>query len=282
MTGMKRATRLAALTVVAVACLSAATIASATASATRSGRSTASPPAGPATTTVNDFTCRPTRAHPYPVVLVHGTLEDMSMWAGLEPSLTAQGYCVFALNYGNNGTGDIATSAGQLGTFVDQVTGATHARRVDLVGHSQGGMMPRYYLRFLGGAGKVHQLIGLAPSNYGTTLSGLDTLTGCVACQEQAQGSDFLNTLNAGWDTVPGVFFTVIATNKDEIVTPYTNTFLHGPGAWNIVIQKICPADASGHVNLATSDENAWQLVRDALDPRHARPVHCVPATNAT
>jgi len=37
-------------------------------------------------------------------------------------------------------------------------------------------MMPRYYLKNLGGAGKVGALIGLAPSNHGTTLNGLLTL----------------------------------------------------------------------------------------------------------
>ena len=40
---------------------------------------------------------------------------------------------------------------------------------LDLVGHSQGGMMPRYYVKNLGGAAKVDDLIGLSPSNHGTT-----------------------------------------------------------------------------------------------------------------
>ena len=38
-----------------------------------------------------------------------------------------------------------------------------------MVGHSQGGMMPRYYIKFLGGADKVDDLVGLAPSNHGTS-----------------------------------------------------------------------------------------------------------------
>ncbi len=42
-----------------------------------------------------------------------------------------------------------------------------------MVGHSQGGMMPRYYMKFLGGAAKVNKLVGLVPSNHGTSLSGL-------------------------------------------------------------------------------------------------------------
>ncbi len=55
---------------------------------------------------------------------------------------------------------------------------ATGAKKVDLVGHSQGGMMPRYYIKNLGGASKVDTLVGLAPSNHGTTLEGLFTLAG--------------------------------------------------------------------------------------------------------
>ena len=54
-------------------------------------------------------------------------------------------------------------SAAQLEAFVDRVLAATGAAKVSMVGHSQGGMMPRYYIQFLGGAGKVDDLVGLAP-----------------------------------------------------------------------------------------------------------------------
>lgn len=108
-------------------------------------------------------------------------------WQALSPLLVNQGYCVFALNYGSydgsglvgvDATGPIETSAAQLSGFVDRVLSATGAGQVDLVGHSQGGMMPRYYLKFLGGAAKVHTLVGPAPSNHGTTRDGLFTLAG--------------------------------------------------------------------------------------------------------
>ena len=62
------------------------------------------------------------------------------------------GYCVFALNYGDVfGIAPMEDSAGQLATFVDGVLAATGAAKVDIVGHSEGGLMPRWYLRFLGG-----------------------------------------------------------------------------------------------------------------------------------
>lgn len=53
---------------------------------------------------------------------------------------------------------------------------ATGATKVDVVGHSQGGMMPRWYIKFLGGDQTVRALVGLAPSNHGTTLDGLASL----------------------------------------------------------------------------------------------------------
>src|SRR5918998_3698884 len=147
----------------------------------------------------NDWTCKPSAAHPYPVVLVHGTFGDMTVsWNLISPRLKRDGYCVFALDYGHRGTDPIEGSAAQVSDFVDRVLAATGARRVSLVGHSQGGMMPRYYLKFLGGAAKVDDLIGLAPSNHGTA-NPLAAPAGfaCPACRQQAAGSAFLANLNA-------------------------------------------------------------------------------------
>ena len=167
----------------------------------------------------NNWSCKPTAAHPYPVVLVHGTLANMDdNWQAASPILANHGYCVFAFNYGGasstgdfQGTGDIATSAGQLAAFVNEVLAATGASKVDIVGHSQGGMMPRYYINFLGGASKVGKFVALAPSNYGTTLDGLTALgqtlgllagvnsvlsTTCEACVQQEVGSSLLNALD--------------------------------------------------------------------------------------
>jgi triacylglycerol esterase/lipase EstA (alpha/beta hydrolase family) len=235
--------------------------------------------------------CRVTAAHPFAVVLVHGTFENSGQWSAFQPVLRQAGFCVSAIDY--NSLQDIATSARELSTFVDQVRAASGASKVDIVGHSQGGMMPRFFLKNLGGAAKTHALIGLAPSNYGTTLQGLATLAGdgggvlapiiaaiCTACQQQIQGSAFLTALNSPQDTVAGVEYTVIETTRDEVVTPFTNAFLRTPGVTNELVQTFCPADASGHIALANQDRNAWRLVLNALDPAHAQPVVCVAANN--
>jgi triacylglycerol esterase/lipase EstA (alpha/beta hydrolase family) len=252
---------------------------------------TASPPGA------NDWSCKPSAAHPRPVILVHGTFVDMSNdWQALSPLLYDNGYCVFALNYGSsNGsgqlgiyaTGEIAQSAEQLASFVTRVLGATGARKVDLVGHSQGGMMPRYYLRFLGGAAKVHTLVGLSPSNHGTTVDGLFTLAGlipgatsffglCTACEEQAAGSAFLAKLNGGGDTVSGVHYTVIQTANDEVVTPYASAFLSGPNVNNILLQNQCILDQGEHLSMPY-DHIADRDVLNALDPAHQLAPACTP-----
>lgn len=243
----------------------------------------------------NDFTCKPSAQHPDPVVLVHGTIENaFDNWARMAPDLKAEGYCVFALNYGGaagtafRGLTDIAASAGELKVYVEKVLSATGAAKVDLVGHSQGGMMPRYYLKNLGGAAQVDQLVALSPSNYGTTFFGVLPLIAALPGGEQAvslaapsipqqrQGSTFLKDLNSGGDTVPGVRYTVIQTVFDQIVTPSTNAFLTGPGVTNISLQRQCALDLSDHLSISYS-ANAIRLVKNALDPTTAKRL-CVPA----
>ena len=209
-------------------------------------------------------TCTPTPAHPYPVVLVHGTFGDSTNWAVDRPQLRAAGYCTFAIDYGRRGTGEIAHSAQQLATFVDRVLAATGASKVDIVGHSQGGMMPRYYIKNLGGASKVDDLVGLAPSNHGTTTPLAPYVVGCPACREQLAGSPFLTALNAGDETPGPVSYTVVQTRYDEVVTPYTSAFLSGANTTNVLLQAKCPHDFSEHVTIV-GDPIALQWVENAL-----------------
>src|SRR5580692_9636500 len=159
--------------------------------------------------------CTPSAAHPYPVILTEGTFASMyNSFGAISPDLANNGYCVYAFNYGQTlpftgfyAMGDIAASAAQLSSEVNNVLSETGASKVDIVGWSQGGMMPRYYINNLGGAAKVNMLVGFAPSNYGTNLDGVVNLIGdlgalgvatallsvsCEACVQQIQGSSFL------------------------------------------------------------------------------------------
>jgi triacylglycerol esterase/lipase EstA (alpha/beta hydrolase family) len=252
---------------------------------------------------VNVSGCHPAASGPqqYPVILLPGTLYDMAdTWQALGPILADNGWCVYGLNYGATisttlsggriwSVGDIPTSAGQLATFVRKVLAATGASKVDLVGWSQGGMMPRWYLRFDDGGAYVHDLVGLAPSNHGTTVDGTSalfdavaalglpaplTLAQCLACTQQLAGSAFLQQLNAGRDTVPGVRYTVIETEDDEVVTPYTSAFLSGPAVTNVTLQEQCPDDHADHLAMPY-DSAALQDVVRALDDAPSFSVDC-------
>jgi triacylglycerol esterase/lipase EstA (alpha/beta hydrolase family) len=233
--------------------------------------------------------CTPSAAHPYPVILTEGTFASMyNSFGAISPDLVNNGYCVYAFNYGQTipltgiyATGNIATSAAELSVEVSRVLTETGASKVDLVGWSQGGMMPRYYINNLGGAAKVNMLVGFAPSNYGTTLDGIATLitdlglaglatallsVTCPACAQQVQGSSFLNSLNQT-PTSPGVRYVVIETADDEVVTPYTDAFLpNAPNVQNITLQHQCTQDASDHLSIPY-DSNALQDMINALGP---------------
>ena len=201
-------------------------------------------------------------------MIVHGTFGDSkSLLDRLSWSCTRAGYCVFALDYGNRATGPIEDSAAQLRTFVDRVLAATGAAKVSMVGHSQGGMMPRYYIKFLGGASKVDDLVGLAPSNHGTSnplllTPGLGYL--CPACLQQKTGSAFLRNLNAGDETPGPVSYTNIVTRYDEVVLPYTSGYLTGPNTTNIRLQDKCRFDLADHLLIPT-DGPAIRLALNAL-----------------
>lgn len=234
---------------------------------------------------VNRWDCKLTAARPRPVILVHGTTENrLANWSGMGPRLANEGFCVFAPNYGyyNNipALTYVENSAAQLGAYVDQVlANYPGVSKVDLVGHSQGGMMPRYYIKFLGGAAKVNRLVALAPSNNGTTLSGLANLakvfglTGAVeaigpAFAQQIQGSAFIQNLNAGDPTPGSVHYDVLVTNGDQVVTPYRSAFIEGASAWTA--QSGCWLEASEHLQFSYS-RRVQTKVMNLLDGRNRR-----------
>lgn len=249
----------------------------------------------------NDFDCKPTAAHPRPVVLAHGT--DSSAYSDfsvLGAQLVNAGFCVFAPNYGGKpggdsyGTEDVFESSAQIAGFVDQVLAATGATQVDVVGFSQGASVSRYFINKLGGAAKVGQWIGIASPSYGGVMYGLVPVANVVpilfdiaelasseAAIQQAQGSPFITALNAGGDTVAGVRYTTIGSRVDEMIQPFANIALHGDGATNIVLQDLCPGNLTGHFHMVY-DAYVQQLVLNTLDPAHAVQPTCAPVALGT
>jgi triacylglycerol lipase len=260
-----------------------------------------SPPPG-----ANDWSCTPTRAHPRAVVLVHGLFANQTdNWQTMSPLLANHGYCVFALTYGVDpnasapadqfgGMTTMEQSAAELSAFVDRVLAATHTSKVDIVGHSEGATMPDYYIEYLGGAAKVARYVGVSGVKHGTTLHGVATLAtevaslfgtsptmiaSCASCTEFVVGSEYIAKIEAR-APASGVTYTNLSTKYDELVSPYTSSFLSGRHVTNIVMQDGCPLDASDHLSIISSPRTG-RYILNALDPADAQPVPCVPVLPA-
>ncbi|KAF9419993.1 hypothetical protein BGZ94_009250 [Podila epigama] len=243
---------------------------------------------------VNNWNCKPSASRPRPLVLVHGLIgsEDTN-WLYMSPRFLAEygqlpGIPLIA------GLDKIETSAGQLSAFVDKVLAATKTTKVDLVGHSQGSLMPRYYLKFLGGASKVEKFAAFGTIVHGTDLNSLvPFLTGlglydpifkvidpvCKSCFQFLVGSDFLKKLNEGGDTVPGVKYKFIVSQYDGVVTPYTNGYLRdkNPLVQNVRLQDLCSLDLSEHA-LQMADPIVFHSINAFLTPSEDQNINCLDA----
>ncbi|MFF0532990.1 esterase/lipase family protein [Nocardia amikacinitolerans] len=259
----------------------------------------------------NRWDCKPSAAHPRPVVLLHGTwLNAYDTFAYMSPRLAKAGYCVFAFNFGRSGlmegggigtvlpgrfgVGPMEESSRQLAGFVEQVRAATGSEKVDIIGHSQGGTVANRYLKFDGGEGKVDKLITFGATHHGTSLMGIAALGRAInnlgvnilgfyepivglSNIQQAVGSAFYATLNANGDTVPGVAYTAVGSRYDEVTNPYDWTFLRpGPDATvdNITLQAGCEQDVSDHLTMMYSPRSASIALR-ALDPTAPTELAC-------
>ncbi|MET9263466.1 alpha/beta fold hydrolase [Amycolatopsis sp. NPDC004079] len=247
---------------------------------------------------VNDPACRPSAAHPRPVVFLHGlgatSYEDLNY---LQDHVAAKGYCTFSRTYGAypqfpvvGGLRPIADSATEIKQFIGEVLAETGAAQVDLVGHSEGGFQSLYVPKTQGIADRIGSVVSIAPPAHGTTFAGLTKLAyllgardevgkaltafGCPACDNLITDGSAVQTLTNGPIAQPGVRYTVLTSRFDELVTPTETSFVREPGVTNEYVQDTCPFDPVGHIGEAY-DLNVWNLVTNALDPAHAEKFLC-------
>lgn len=216
---------------------------------------------------VNDPTCADGRP---PVLLLHGTFSTAATdFRPLAQGLTTAGRCVFALDYGQWGTAAVADSVTVVAAFTQRILIATGSEQVDVVGYSQGGLVLRTALRQDGLAPVVRTAVLIAPSFHGTELTGLDgvPVPFCAACQDQLAGSDLLTELDRGGDLDGQVRYSVLSTERDDIVVPVPSQVPEGPAdrvrSWTV--EELCPGLVTDHVTLPrTSAAVSW--VTSALD----------------
>jgi triacylglycerol lipase len=212
---------------------------------------------------------------PDPVVIVGGTFGPAFFYEPLAHRLRGDGLDASIFGLTDLGTGDIADTARDLAAFVDDVRARTGAAKVDLVGHSQGGLVARQYVKYLGGESTVDSVVSIGAPHYGTKVANIadffggGSCLGIVACEQMAVGSEFLDALNEGDDTIGAVRYTNYYTSLDELVRPVRNAEL-ADGATNLLIQSQCPVRVVEHVGLAL-DGTVYSGIRQALA---GEPIH--------
>ncbi|MER6538809.1 esterase/lipase family protein [Streptomyces sp. 900105755] len=213
------------------------------------------PPAEP------DGTARlPVRAAP-PVVLLHGFIDNRSVFVLLRRTLAQHGgQRIESLNYSPL-TCDIRTAAELLGRHVEEICERTGSGRVDIVGHSLGGLIARYYVQRLGGDLRVRTLVTLGTPHSGTRVAPLADAHPIV--RQMRPGSAVIEELAR---PAPGcrTRFVSFWSDLDSLMEPVETARVDHPDllATNVRVTGI------GHLALPVHPAIA-NGIRQALDETH-------------
>lgn len=196
------------------------------------------------------------RAHP-PVLLLHGFIDNRSVFLLLRRSLHRHGWRhIEALNYSPL-TCDLRKAAELLSRHVEEVCARTGHRRVDIVGHSLGGLIARYYVQRLGGDTRVRTVITLGTPHSGTAVAPLMSAHPIV--RQMRPDSEVIAELS-----LPAphcrTHFVAFWSEEDRVMVPATTARINHPDlrAFNVHVAGV------GHLALPVNGTVAAGI-RDAL-----------------
>jgi triacylglycerol esterase/lipase EstA (alpha/beta hydrolase family) len=117
---------------------------------------------------------------PLPVILIHGYRQDESVWDSWKQLLEDDGvsYLSVTFHQSDDDCGSAADHAEELNNIVLDVLNDSGHDRVNIVGHSKGGLDARLYLE--GGTDDVANLIMIGTPNAGSPLAEIYHDTGCM------------------------------------------------------------------------------------------------------
>jgi triacylglycerol lipase len=202
-----------------------------------------------------------------PVLLIHGFLGTRGSMYVLERRLNQDGVTVFSFNLGSLNMRDIRRSAVLIHGKIESILAQTPVKKIDIVGHSMGGLIGLYYVKKLGGHAKVRKLVMMGTPHHGTWSALLGIATVGLLSESSWQilpDSSFLAELAEG-PLPPSVEYFTIAAQRDWVCPP-ASTFLDGATRLTVPL---------GHSSLVVSDEVyrhvRWALQRKAPDGEEAK-----------
>jgi hypothetical protein len=177
-----------------------------------------------------------------PVVLVHGLVDNRSVFSVMQRSLRKRGFAhVCTWNYSPLLT-DIARGADDLGAHIERICEQTGHDRVHVVGHSLGGLIARYYVQRRGGDRRVDSLVTLGTPHQGSVWAHVMPTP---LIRQLRPGSSVLQELAA---PAPGcrTRLTAVYSDLDQMVLPTSSGRCDHPdlGARNLLVRGI------GHMSL--------------------------------
>jgi triacylglycerol lipase len=187
-----------------------------------------------------------------PILFVHGYGGNGGNFCTMIDRFRADGWTdreLYAYNY--SFIASYATDAEEIRAQVDQIMAKTGASKVDIIAHSAGSVSSRYYMKNLGGSGKVDAWVSLGGPNHGTDTALNCSFTPCVEIQP---GSAFLAALNAGDETPGFARYATWWSPCDATINPDSSVLL--VGATNH--ETACIA----HISFL-DDATVYQQVRD-------------------
>jgi pimeloyl-ACP methyl ester carboxylesterase len=197
-----------------------------------------------------------------PVLIIHGFLGTRGSMYMLERRLVDDGFVVVSFNLGTLNVRDIRRSAFLIHRKIERILAQTPSQKIDIIGHSMGGLIGLYYIKKLGGHARVRKLIMMGTPVRGTwtALAGVLTLGFFSTSSWQLlPRSRFLDELAQG-QIPPGVDVTTIAAARDWAV-PLATTRLPGVNAVTVPL---------GHSSLVVSEEVYRRVVNTLRPPTEA------------
>lgn len=195
-----------------------------------------------------------------PVLIIHGFLGTRGSMYMLERRLVADGFVCVSFNLGTFNVRDIRRSAFLIHRKIERILAQTPSQKIDIIGHSMGGLIGLYYVKKLGGYSRVRKLIMMGTPVRGTwsALAGVLTLgLWSTSSWQLLPRSRFLDELAQG--PIPsGVEVSTIAAARDWVV-PLATTRLQGANAMTVPL---------GHSSLVVSEE-VYRRVVNTLRPPH-------------
>ncbi|HEX8953758.1 MAG TPA: alpha/beta fold hydrolase [Polyangia bacterium] len=178
----------------------------------------------------------------HPVVLLHGFAMNRTNWIWLGRGLARRGVGpLYGTSYFSPQS--VRRSAEHLARFVDSVRAREKSERVDIVAHSLGGVVARYYIERLDGAKSIGRLVTIGSPHNGTVIARLGALF--PSARETLHKSAFYAELGP-LSPRHGIAFTSVWSRADAIIEPPESSSIAPVGEDRVF-------DDLGHLSLLLS-----------------------------